>query len=158
MMNIKKKKTSNIIMMLCCAMLQDCLANIQFVADDKSLSINSNFSKNILIKHTRIHELEELLKFCNYNGHKYVAILDLSVTHFKPYLLSLNSYYNIQSHIFTNKDNLMTSINSNLDLLIIKKDQNIEFQEVLSIFGTRKPQKSILVIHDNKIEDFMVIN
>ena len=120
-MNIKTKKTSDIIVVLCCAILRNSLADIQFVANK---SFTSNFSKHILTKQTRFQEVEELLKFCNFNGHKYVALLDLSVSHFKPYSSFLNSGYNIQSHIFVNKDNLKTSMSSNLDLLIIQKDKN----------------------------------
>ena len=103
----------------------------------------------------------EILNFCSNNRHKYVAILDQGVSNIEASSLFLNAMYNVRSQ-FVKKEILERrksyhESESNLDTLIIQKNNNLEFSEILKILNTRKIQKSILVVKENEVEEFKVI-
>ena len=105
--------------------------------------------------------VQEILNFCSNNRHKYVAILDQEgVSNFKASSMFLNAMYNVRSQ-FVKKEILERrksyhDSESNLDTLIIQKNKNLEFSEILKILNTRKIQKSILVVKENEVEEFKV--
>ena len=98
--------------------------------------------------------VEEILRFCNDNGHRYIAILD---QHTKAYHSSMkSSMNNIRIKSFANKDNLTKRLDA-MDTLIIKKDMStLQFEDILEMMRTRKRQKSILVLNEIQVEDFKV--
>ena len=72
----------------------------------------------------------------------------------------LKAIYNVRSQ-FVKKEILERrksyhDSESNLDTLIIQKNKNLEFSEILKILNTRKIQKSILVVEENEVEEFKV--
>ena len=104
---------------------------------------------------------QEILSFCSNNRHKYVAILDQGVSNIEASSLFLNAMYNVRSQ-FVKKEILERrksyhESESNLDTLIIQKNNNLEFSEILKILNTRKIQKSILVVKENEVEEFKVM-
>ena len=110
------------------------------------------------------HKVEEILKFCNNNGHKFIEILaDEIVPNFRTYSLVLKSNYTIRGRLVTIEnlgsfiENLKT-LTGNRDFLIVEKNKNIEFSEILNIMNTRKIQKSLLVIKEEEVEAFKVRN
>ena len=122
-MNIKKTNL-DIIVLLCCTLFQNCFAN-------------------------HSETVEEIMRFCNYNGHKYVAISRQSTKLFYSFLKSST---NIRTKSSVGKDNLAF----NMDTLIFQKDSTIQFDEILNRISTRKRQKSILIMAENEVEDFKV--
>ena len=107
------------------------------------------------------HKVNEILKFCHNNGHKFIDILDQVVLNFRKYSSVLNSNYNIRGR-FVTIENLGSYIENlkiptgNRDFLIVEKDKSIEFSEILKIMNTRKIQKSLLVINENEVQEFKV--
>ena len=122
-MNIKKNNLDIIIVFLCCTLFQNCFA---------------------------IHSetVEEIIRFCNYNGHKYVAISHQSTKLFYSFLKS-------SSNIRTKSSVGAVSFN-NMDTLIFQKDNKTQFDEILKRISARKRQKSLLIIAENEVEDFKV--
>ena len=111
--------------------------------------------------HDHHHKVNEILKFCHNNGHKFIDILDQVVPNFRTYSSVLNSNYNIRGRFVTMKnlgsyiENLKTPT-GNRDFLIIEKDKSIQFSEILKIMNTRKIQKSLLVINEDEVQLFKV--
>ena len=110
------------------------------------------------------HKVEEILKFCNNNGHKFIEILaDEIVPNFRTYSLVFKSNFTIRGRLVT-IENLGSFIENsktltgNRDFLIVEKNKNIEFSEILKIMNTRKIQKSLLVIKEEEIQSFKVRN
>ena len=109
------------------------------------------------------HKVEEILKFCNNNGHKFIEILaDEIAPNFRTYSLVLKSNYTIRGRLVTKNlgsfiENSKT-LTGNRDFLIVEKNKNIEFSEILKIMNTRKIQKSLLVIKEEEIQSFKVRN
>ena len=125
-MNIKKNNL-DIIVLLYCTLFQNCFAN-------------------------HSETVEEIMRFCNYNGHKYVAISRQSNKLFYSFLKSST---NTRTKSSVGKDNLAVSFN-NMDTLILQKDSTILFDEILNRISARKRQKSILIMAKNNVEDFKV--
>ena len=104
--------------------------------------------------------VQEILNFCSNNRHKYVAILDTGVSNIKSTSLFLNARYNVRSQIvkkeILDRRKSYHDSESNLDTLIIQKNNNLEFSEILKILNTRKIQKSILVVKEKEVEEFKV--
>ena len=104
--------------------------------------------------------VQEILNFCTNNRHKYVAILDQGLSNMEALALFLNPIYDVRSQ-FVKKEKLEQrksyhESESNLDTLIIQKNNNLKFSDVLKILNTRKIQKSILVVAENEVEEFKV--
>ena len=129
-MNIKARKIL-LNTVLCCSLFHICLAN-------------------------QFEKVKELLKFCNFNGHKYVTMLDQNVPHIKANSLFLNSIGNIRSQLLVTKEHVKTSISSDLEMLIIQKDNSFKFNEIFHIISSKKPQKAILIVKTNEVEEFKV--
>ena len=104
----------------------------------------------------QFEKVRELLKFCNFNGYKYVTLLDQNVSHMKANSLFLNSISNIRSQLLVNKEHVKTSISSDLEILIIQKDKSFQFNDIFHIIGSKKPQKAILIVKTNEVEEFKV--
>ena len=104
----------------------------------------------------QFEKVKELLKFCKFNGHKYVTMLDQNVSHIKANSLFLNSISNIRSQLLVNKEHVKTSISSDLEILIIQKDKSFQFNDIFHIIGSKKPQKAILIVKTNEVEEFKV--
>ena len=104
--------------------------------------------------------VQEILNFCSNNRHKYVAILDQGLSNIEASSLFVNPMYDVRSQ-FVKKEFLQQrksyhESESNLDTLIIRKNNNLEFSDILKILNTRKIQKSILVVTENEVEEFKV--
>ena len=104
--------------------------------------------------------VQEILNFCTNNRHKYVAILDQGFSNMEATSLFVNPMYDVRSQ-FIKKEKLEQrksyhESESNLDTLIIQKNNNLEFSDILKILNTRKIQKSILVVTENEVEEFKV--
>ena len=104
--------------------------------------------------------VQEILNFCTNNRHKYVAILDQGLSNIEASSLFVNPMYDVRSQ-FIKKEKLEQrksyhESESNLDTLIIQKNNNLEFSDILKILNTRKIQKSILVVTENEVEEFKV--
>ena len=89
-----------------------------------------------------------------------MAILDPGVSNIKSTSLFLNARYNVRSQIvkkeILDRRKSYHDSESNLDMLIIQKNNNLEFSDILKILNTRKIQKSILVVKENEVEEFKV--
>ena len=105
----------------------------------------------------QFEKVKELLKFCKFNGHKYVTMLDQNVSHLKANSLFLNILGGIRSQLLVTKEHVKISIGSNLEMLIIQKDNNFKYEEIFSIISTKKPQKAILILNSNEVEEFKVL-
>ena len=127
-MNIKARK---ILLngVLCCSLFHICSAN-------------------------QFEKVKELLKFCNFNGHNYVTMLYQNVPHIKANSLFLNSIGNIRSQLLVAKERVTTSY---LEMLIIQKDNSFKFNEIFHIISSKKPQKAILIVKTNEVEEFKVL-
>ena len=110
------------------------------------------------------HKVEEILKFCNNNGHKFIEILaDEVVPNFRTISLIFKSNYTIRGRFVTvaNLGSFIENLNTltgNRDFLIVEKNKNIEFSKILKIMNTRKIQKSLLVIKEEEVQEFKVRN
>ena len=108
------------------------------------------------------HKVEEILKFCNNNGHKFIEILaDEVVPNLRTMSLIFKSNYTIRGRFVTiaNLGSFIENLNTltgNRDFLIVEKNKNIEFSKILKIMNTRKIQKSLLVIKEEEIQSFKV--
>ena len=105
----------------------------------------------------QFEKVKEVLKFCKFNGHKYITMLDQNVGHTKANFLFLNLLGGIRSRLLVTKEQVKTSASSNLEMLIIQKDNNFKFEEIFYIVGTKKPQKAILILNSNEVEEFKVL-
>ena len=99
----------------------------------------------------QLEQIEEILRFCNDNGHRNVAIMDQSALKLR---LFLKSSYNLQARLRTNYKAAYKY--HEMDTLIVQKDTHLQFEEILNIFSTRKRKKSILVMKENEVEEFRV--
>ena len=110
------------------------------------------------------HKVEEILKFCNNNGHIFIEILaDEVVPNFRTISLIFKSNYSIRGRFVTvaNLGSFIENLNTltgNRDFLIVEKYKNIEFSKILKIMNTRKIQKSLLVIKEEEVQEFKVRN
>ena len=79
------------------------------------------------------HKVEEILKFCNNNGHKFIEILaDEIAPNFRTYSLVLKSNYTIRGRLVTKNlgsfiENSKT-LTGNRDFLIAEKNKNIKLK------------------------------
>ena len=105
----------------------------------------------------QFEKVKELLKFCKFNGHKYITMLDQNVGHTRANSLFLNLLGGIRSRLLVTKEQVETSVSSNLDMLIIQKYNSLKFEEILSIISAKKPQKAILILNSNEVEEFKVL-
>ena len=102
----------------------------------------------------QLEQIEEILRFCNDNGHRNVAIMDQSALKLR---LFLKSPYNLRARLRANykaEDDAYKY--HEMDTLIVQKDTHLQFEEILNIFSTRKRKKSILVMKENEVEEFRV--
>ena len=83
-------------------------------------------------------------------------MLDQNVLHIKANSLFLNSIGNIRSQLLVNKEHAKTSSSSDLEMLIIQKDNSFKFDEIFNIIRSKKPQKAILIVKTNEVEEFKV--
>ena len=126
-MNVKKNYNLVVVLLFHCTLLQNCLA-------------------------THIETLHEILRFCNVNGHGYIALLDQGSKAYHRSMKLLAHDLRIKS--FVNKDNLVLET---MDTLIIQKDMSsLQFDEILEIMNRRKRQTSILVVEEIEVEEFKV--
>ena len=71
--------------------------------------------------------------------------------------LLLNVLGGIRSQLLVTKEQVKTSLSSNLDMLIIQKDNSFKFEEIFSIISAKKPQKVILILNSIEVEEFKVL-
>ena len=121
---MKKKNALVIVLLLHCALPQNCFAS-------------------------NLETLEETLRFCNTNGHVYIALLNEGAKAYHQTMKSSSYDLRIKSI-----ENLALGT---MDTLIVQKDKSsLQFDDILEIMNTRKRQKSILVIGESEVEDFKV--
>ena len=97
--------------------------------------------------------IEEILKFCKNNGHKFVALSgDQKSIQTKKYFLESSHRKYLRSKIFNGLQFFQSD--SDLDTLIFLKENNNTFNHILKILHQHKIQQSIIVIDQTDFHEF----
>ena len=91
----------------------------------------------------------DLMEFCSNNGQRYVAFLDESRSPvLRTYLLHLSSLRNIRVRFYDSVEDIEPTFvsGSNIDTLVLFKNDLIDYETILEIANRRRIKKTIVII------------
>ena len=127
-----------------------CIARNMLILLTGIILFMSNLAQGVSCNHTLV--LEEVVNFCQNNGHKYITLWGNKNSHkSEKDFLKMSSLKNLNSRTIFSED-LYPSI-TNMDTLIME-DKNRNLQFILEVIHQHKIQKSILILSKNNIQSF----